>query len=220
MKIGKNKLIRKLRIIGGICLFVLVGTNYAQAMIYHDNILNIKNGIKYGQYYSGVYQINDFSVTTGQDPNSRIYKGLIQEFSLREYEYEYEDNLPPNMIFEIGRHKSSEVAKWFKAKISSAQNIHNQHPDMLNFAFIGTLTLKAGSVGYIFEDIVIAQGSTIVSNNWWFGGKKCNYLIEPFEPNTVICYSKKSDDGRVMRLKISLSSKNTNKLLVKEIQLN
>lgn len=74
-----------------------------------------------------------------------------------------------------GRHKTSDVADWFKDRADVA--VHDRQsigswPDKLNFAIYGDMILE-GSYGVHVkcQDIVIGQGSEGGFNNWWFGGK-------------------------------------------------
>ena len=79
--------------------------------------------------------------------------------------------------FRVGRKKSKDVGKWFNEKCDPNKNTFGHRAKELNFAFIGTLCLEIldryGSYRVSFDDILIAQGSTCTSNNWWFGGKNC-----------------------------------------------
>jgi len=115
----------------------------------------------------GSYKVQDFSVTSGQDPDGNIYSGLKVKFGRN-----------GKMSFCVGRKSSDKTAKWFNDRIRADQTTFNHTADKLNFAFIGVLklTLTGGFLEnaektFVFKDIVIAQGHTGASNNWWFGGK-------------------------------------------------
>lgn len=85
-----------------------------------------------------------------------------------------------------GRHSSKKVAGCFKNWLKPCQNTFNQNPKSLNFAAKGTLflTVLFGSM-FTFSDVVLAQGHSGGTNNWWFGGKNCTYV----NPNRVECIS-------------------------------
>lgn len=84
------------------------------------------------------------------------------------------------MYVEAGRKGSSETADWFKSAINPGSAIgcdtYDTLPEELNFAFKGTMTFDHGGKTYTGKDIVIAQGSTIVRNNWWIGGPHMSVL--------------------------------------------
>lgn len=85
------------------------------------------------------------------------------------------------LTFRVGRKGSSSVANWFNRQIDATTNTTFGHPaDELNFAFSGRLELKLSKnnqlVDYYFDNVVIAQGSSGLANNWWFGGKTAKYI--------------------------------------------
>ena len=180
---NNKQLIRKLRNIGIVFLLALLGSNSVIAMEYRDNKIKIINGTSTYIFHTLTYEITDFSVTSGQDPDNKIRIGLINDFTLSRWY--------GSTTFQVGRKKSSDVADWFMDKIPEYRNIYNNYPGELNFAFIGKLTLVVSSgkgklinEGTLtFENVAIAQGSNFYSNNWWFGGEHCAYT----NGHEVIC---------------------------------
>ncbi|HEU4791968.1 MAG TPA: hypothetical protein VFS71_19945 [Flavobacterium sp.] len=119
---------------------------------------------------SGYFKVEDYKVSSGEDPHGNIYQGLKVDFNNSDLE------------FKIGRHKTKETAKWYNLKIGANQNTFDHGADELNFAMIGTLVirLKGGVLvdkveEFIFESVALAQGHT-GGNNWWFGGKFCKNI--------------------------------------------
>ena len=145
---------------------------------YEDNDVDMPNSSGY-TIQKGTFTITDFRITNGEDDDKHIAVGQERSYSGS-----------GSMRFSVGRKGSSDVAKWWKARISSHQNTFNHDPDELNFAFIGQLAItitggKLGSVSdtYTITDAAFAQGHSDSSNNWWFGGKNCSCTSE----NTVKC---------------------------------
>ncbi len=67
-----------------------------------------------------------------------------------------------------GRKGSNGPAGWFRDRASNATYTgggSGNWPSKLNFAFSGTITIDGNSY-----NIVIGQGSSFSSNNWWVGG--------------------------------------------------
>lgn len=150
-----------------------ISTNEVE-MTYWDNDVVLRvNGLTYMKYniIRGSYIVEDFSVTSGQDPNGEVYSGLCKDFGS-----------DGKITFRVGRKKSSAVANWFNSRVSGSQNTFNHTAGELDFAFIGTLeiTISGGILGsleatYQFSRITLAQGHAGTGNNWWFGGSNCNY---------------------------------------------
>lgn len=149
-------------------------------MKYHDNevVIDLYNFYDL-TLVGGSYTVNEFSVTSGQDPDGNIHTGLVKNFGG-----------DGKMSFRVGRKGSETTANWFNNRIQSSQTTFNHTAGKLNFAFIGTLvlTFTSGSYGsnrvtFTFNDVAIAQGHAGASNNWWFGGKNCAYHAS----NTVLC---------------------------------
>lgn len=157
----------------------------AAAATYHDNVVEMPLTAPGFTNVTATYTIEQFSVTPGQDPDGRIFKGLTQTYT----------GNSGSMSFSVGRQASTGVAKWFADRIAASQNTFNDEPGELNFAFLGTLaiTLTGGPLGsnrdvYTIKDVAVAQGSAGGRNNWWFGGKSCKYK----SGNIVDCGGKSS----------------------------
>lgn len=160
-------------------LFVLVVVLYALgnikawAVTYRDNTVKMALTATGYEVVVGTYQIRALDITPGQDPNNHVVPGDSKSYSGND----------GSLTYSIGRQGSAEVAKWFTEKVRADQTTFNDNPGDLNFGFQGTLTLrlKGGVLGpnqatYTLEDIMIAQGNALGSNNWWFGGKTCTYI--------------------------------------------
>lgn len=104
--------------------------------------------------------INEHSISTGQPWDNSINVTMI---SLEKWK----------MAVQAGRHKTEEVANWFKTKIKggAALGCKTQAllPDALNFAFSCTLYIKLNTRQTTkFSNLIIAQGNN-GNNNWWIG---------------------------------------------------
>jgi hypothetical protein len=81
-----------------------------------------------------------------------------------------------------GRKGSSDVATYFNNLAPPNKNVYNHTAGSLNFAFHGNMhiTLSGGGLignqDYTINDIVVAQGSSGSTNNWWLGGKTCSNI--------------------------------------------
>lgn len=116
---------------------------------------------------SGEFHIKDHKITSGQ-PNE-VRNGDILQF-----------NESDEFNFPVGRKATKAVAQWFNGQCSPKSNTAFGHrAKKLNFAFLGSLHLRVvqESTNHQFEvkfdDILIGQGSSGSSNNWWFGGRIC-----------------------------------------------
>uniref|UniRef100_A0A7S3Z7B8 Phosphatidylinositol-specific phospholipase C X domain-containing protein n=1 Tax=Lotharella globosa TaxID=91324 RepID=A0A7S3Z7B8_9EUKA len=114
---------------------------------------------------SAEYEITEFKVTNGQDPDNEIRAG--RKYTLSDGKFR----------FRVGRKGSEDVANWFNERIGGQHSTFGHDAGKLNFAFIGTLTVTlAEDKGvrrqmFVFKDIAFAQGHTGTANNWWFGQK-------------------------------------------------
>lgn len=163
-----------------ICISTVLWANNTYAFSYRDNVVDMPFKVNGYDLVTASYTLTDYSVSKGQDPDNKIKIGQTRTYSGNK----------GSMTFRVGRHKTTAVAKWFTSRIPASRTTFNQDPGALNFAFIGKLelTLSGGVLGvnedtYTLKDIAIAQGSTLFSNNWWFGGKKCTYVSS----DTVTC---------------------------------
>ena len=155
---------------------------------YHDNkLIFIEIDGNTNSLKGGWYKINDFYIPSAQDPDHHITIGT-------EINFEPDWNTGnPSLNFVLGREGSTNVANWWKNRVSSDQNNYNKEPGELNFAMKGDLTLLIGSDVYVFSDFFIAQGHTSIYNNWWIGGSECRYT----DDNLVVCNGKDESDNTV-----------------------
>lgn len=140
-------------------------------MKYHDNEVHLTITGGYS-IISGSYTVNQYSVSSGQDPDGYIREGLTLSFGSN-----------GSMTFRVGRHGTESVADWFNNKVHFSQTTFDHSAGKLNFAFLGTLvlTLTGGILGgkhktFTFLNVALAQGHAGASNNWWFGGQNCSYI--------------------------------------------
>lgn len=178
--------------LGYFLVFFLFMSSTAFAMKYHNNDIYFAFSLSPFELVEGNFEVTDFSVTKGQDPNGKIYQGLKKSF---------EGN--GKMTFEVGRKGSQDVADWFMSKIPPSKTTFNHKPGKLNFAFIGNLSLELtggilgdGSETYYFENIGIAQGHSFAANNWWFGGSDSQHVSQ----NKILCTGRDSKGSKVMFL--------------------
>ena len=140
-------------------------------MTYHDN--DVFFYVTSQNLVNGSFTVNEFSITSGQDPDGKIHQGLVVNCKS-----------DGKFTFRVGRKGSSDVANWFSSRIPGSRTTFNHDPDDLNFAMIGTLVLNfANGITCTFYNVAIAQGHSAASNNWWFGGKQAFNNGS----NTVIC---------------------------------
>ncbi|RUL71474.1 hypothetical protein [Dyella choica] len=172
------------------------------AMTYHDNKVTFSAITQPGISLSvgSHYEVEDFSVTSGQDPNGKIYKGLYNDLVPGESRPEEGPMIPTlSTTFSVGRKGSSQVAAWFNDKIHANQNTFGHGADQLNFAFIGTLTLQLQQGTFTLPGIALAQGHAGATNNWWFGGQTCTYLdgsILGYDHTSVKCVATNADGSK------------------------
>ena len=95
-----------------------------------------------------------------------------------------------------GRHQSKGTAFCIKQTMFHAPNGNKHYVDFhyffehfsftareemssvkLNFAVQGALTIN----GKQFDDIVLAQGHTALTDNWWFGGSHCHQKVSALD---------------------------------------
>ncbi|MCC9065763.1 phosphatidylinositol-specific phospholipase C domain-containing protein [Flavobacterium piscisymbiosum] len=105
-------------------------------------------------------KINDYQISKGQPWNSNL---IIKKSSSKHWK----------ISVEAGRHKTKEVANWFKSKITGGAALGcdttTALPNELNFSFSCTLSFVLNGLPVLFSNIIIAQGNN-GSNNWWIGG--------------------------------------------------
>ena len=156
-------------------------------MAYRSNAVTISAADGLG-IVSGTFVIKDLSITNGQDPDGRNYVGQVHTLENGEF------------TFSVGRSASESVASWFNSKISGYNDpsvngdrtTFDQTADDLNFAFVGDLNLVVDTaddpqgLSVTFPDVVIAQGSTLFRNNWWFGQRSGQHTRDSDGPDTVL----------------------------------
>lgn len=79
----------------------------------------------------------------------------------------------------------------------------DQTADDLNFTFVGDLNLVVDTaddpqgLSVTFPDVVIAQGSTLFRNNWWFGQRSGQHTRDSDGPDTVLAIGS-TTEGRTV----------------------
>ena len=124
----------------------------------------------------GRFIIDNFDVTTNQDPDKHLRIGTPQ--------YMMDKN--KGFVFSVGRKGSKEVAASFNKACPPEHNTFNHTADELYFWVKGelSLTLRHGNT-YTFPNTVFAQGFSFLSNNWWFGNDTMTNFKTPiivFDP--------------------------------------
>lgn len=135
-------------------------------MSYHNNEVSFQND----DIQSGRYVVKDYSIPSDQDPDHNIKIGTVVNMSIISPCYYLEGLL----TFRLGRKGSTDVANWWKNRVSSDENIHHYDPDKLNFAMKGDLTVKISGKSYVFSDFYIGQGHWLWENVWWIGSRECS----------------------------------------------
>lgn len=167
-------------------------------MAYRSNAVTISAADGLG-IVSGTFVIKDLSITNGQDPDGRNYVGQVHTLENGEF------------TFSVGRSASESVASWFNSKISGYNDpsvngdrtTFDQTADDLNFAFVGDLNLVVDTaddpqgLSVTFPDVVIAQGSTLFRNNWWFGQHSGQHTRDSDGPDTVLAIGS-TTEGRTV----------------------
>lgn len=154
------------------------GKQNRQDMTYHDNVVrfNLKSFelAKDSTGHYGYFIMKEHFITDGQDPKNKVNDTT------------YYINEKGELSFSFGRQGSSDVADWWKERITANHTTFDHNPDDLNFAAIGELILnvklcikKRNAVinqEIKIKDVAIAQGHAGASNNWWFGGTNLPYI--------------------------------------------
>lgn len=156
-------------------------------MTYRDNSVKLTSAAGIS-ITNGTFKVNELSITPGQDPDGRNYVGQILTLQGGEFS------------FSMGRSGSAEVAKWLNEKLSGYNDTSvngdrttfDHTADALNFAFIGDLSLGITTDDYpqgidvLFPNVAFAQGSTLFSNNWWFGQVTGQHTRDSDGPNSLL----------------------------------
>ncbi len=168
------------------------------SMTYHNNYVTFDYEYAGQAKSGGRYTIKDFYVPSAQDPNHHIYINKVVDLELT-------GDDSARLDFVLGREGSSNVATWWKNRVSSDENIYNRNPDKLNFAFTGYLTLNIDGKYYVFSDLFLAQGKglvTLFGNDWILGSRNCSYNDSAA---ALICNAK-DENGNAVKFKFSYSS--------------
>ncbi len=186
--------------------FELAATDCGQGSLttdMHSNVMYMDvEDVEGGGNLTGAFTWSDqYSITDGQ-PWGGVTTGPGGEFP-GEFQ----------ITAQAGRHGSSGPAQWF---LSQAQYMIGGDtweatvPSDLNFAFSGLLTMTCSSapcgsapVGISNYPIVIGQGSTGTSNNWWIGGQGWTKAVCPQSPFSDIGQSQmcmNSPDGSYLMM--------------------
>lgn len=137
---------------------------------------------------NGTFQVTDFCITPGQDPDAHNYIGQVHALESGQF------------IFSVGRSGSSEAAAFLNEKLSGYNDLSangdrttfDHTADALNFAFVGDLRLAVSTpdipqgISVLFPGVVFAQGSTLFSNNWWFGQLNGQHTRDSDGPNSML----------------------------------
>ncbi|KAI1160281.1 hypothetical protein F5B18DRAFT_675986 [Nemania serpens] len=141
-------------------------------MTYQDNTVRLLFVSTY-KLDDAVFTVTGLSITEGQDPKHKNKIGDVKLWSGER----------ASIMWSVGRSKSTQVADFWKKSIKASENTFNHNPEDLNFAFLGEmdLTISGGvfteptlfTIGteFDFGRVAIGQGSSGLTNNWWFG---CN----------------------------------------------
>ena len=121
--------------------------------VVHFHAINMKN-LK-------ITPLGEYSITKGQP-----WKG-VKEKVVSDQDFELE--------VQAGRVKSEQVSKWFREMIKDGFavgcNTSASLPSKLNFAFNTKISFTYRDLGYVSNDVIIAQGNASSRNNWWIGGE-------------------------------------------------
>jgi hypothetical protein len=148
---------------------------------YHDNEVEFISNVREASIENGRFRIDSFFITKDEDPDHHITND--GSFSMNK----------GKLTFNIGRKKSKETANWLYTEkgISPLQTTLGAIEKELNFALMGQLDLelkvvlnnKTRILGFIFENVFLAQGEWGgLRNIWCFGGKNCTSL-PPLPPS-------------------------------------
>jgi hypothetical protein len=158
------------------------------AMTYHDNYVYFLGG--FFTVDSGKFVVEDYYIPSAQDPDHNIESGTEIELDMQDLS----SGIGGRLDFVLGRSGSTNVANWWKNRVSSDENNYNSEPDKLNFAMKGTLTLSISTFGNtVMKDIFLAQGHNSSGNNWWIGGPNCKHWLEDEDNHSVNCVGTDSD---------------------------
>lgn len=195
-----------------VMLINLVDTTSSAHKKIHSNSL-------YFTSYTNINYVN-FMLTNHCITRGQPYENTVK---LAEYREKLKDLNNLNVIVKTyginiraGRHKSKYVVHCLKNTMHT-NDLSNfftfgNNPGKLNFAITGTLNINSK----YFDNITLAQGSSFISNNWWFGGKECNHYLNTNSVNctardkTKWCFTR----GYTGNKKISQQTTSSNKIQI------
>ncbi|MCL2164559.1 MAG: phosphatidylinositol-specific phospholipase C [Oscillospiraceae bacterium] len=124
---------------------------------------------------SGSYTVNELKISVNKKTDVKV--GQTYNLAVDS------KNNEGTLAFGVDRQKTAAVAAWFNDRAPELTTTRSDAPAELNFAFVGTLTLRYADGGtYSFGGIVLAQGNDGIRNDWWFGGATCinigNYTVD------------------------------------------
>ena len=177
---------------------VAKASDVSRSMTYRDNKVQV-TGASGIIIDSGSFTVNDFSITSGQDPEGRNYVGQVHDLENGEF------------VFEVGRSGSASVADWFNTRFSGYNNpsvngdrtTFDHTAGSLNFAFEGDLKLRVTTPDYpngitvTFPDAAFAQGKSGARNNWWFAQKSGQHTRDSDGPDTILAIGNTADQKTV-----------------------
>jgi hypothetical protein len=172
------------------------------SMTYHDNYVLFQNDHIEG----GTYIVNEYYVTSGQDPDHHIEVGTRAHMDV----YSNSGTMLGQLDFNLGRKGSTDTADWWNDRISASESIHTNGPNELNFAMGGEFTFFVNGYSYVISDFFIGQGHAIIENNWWVGGKTCSNT----EDEIMVCDAK-DENGNTVKIQFNLFNSNEFLLYVK-----
>ena len=155
----------------------------------HKKIQN--NEIKFSHDARSVeLSIKQFCGAPDQDHQEypkKITAQLYKKVTVNTYDNTETDFFYLIMSIRAGRHATKYTADClFNQGFKNGNFTFNKRPKKLNFAVKGSLYVD----GVRFNNMVLAQGHTLFSNNWWFGGKPCKILnTKHHHVNAVNCRS-------------------------------
>lgn len=167
-------------------------------MFYHDNSVKFEND----NIQAGKYVVKDFYIPSAQDPDHHVKIGTVAHMNIFHHF--------GILYFKLGRKGSTNVANWWKNRVSPDENIYGDDPDKLNFAMLGDLTMTIGGKTYIFSDFYLAQGHILVINPWWIGSRECNNISEE-----IMTCNGKDENGNTVKIQFNNFNPNLFHVIVK-----
>ncbi len=162
------------------------------SMTYHDNVVMFQND----NIQAGKYVVKDYYIPSAQDPDHHIKIGTVINMDA----FDNSGVRLGMLTFVLGREGSTNVANWWKNRVSSGENIYNDEPGKLNFAMKGDLTITVSGKTYFFSDFFIGQGHFLLSNNWWIGSRECSNTGDEY----IMTCKGKDESGNTVKFKFTL----------------